>query len=223
MTQRDDQRVTAYHEAGHAVAGVVLRCNLVWVRLCGPDDPERADAILGRCRCRQLIVRGKLTPRQRDQIERRAVTLCAGGLAEARYTGRLDPVGVLGDVEAAIDLFGLRDFEAAFERAVRRARRLVKQHWEEIRAVADALCERGGLSRREVDELMEAVRLGSCGAVDGAGASRAAQERSRVPQQRRLVRGYDHRHEDGGDPCDASSSRHVSARSTGRADGREAS
>ena len=94
----DRRAVTAYHEAGHAVAALVLGRPVAWVSI----RPDRQ--YLGVCAF------GK------------AVIALAGPAAEAGFTGELDWAGAARDYDYALDLARGRG-----GRDAKRAERLVKR------------------------------------------------------------------------------------------------
>jgi hypothetical protein len=119
----DRRVVTAYHEAGHAVAALVLGRPVAWVSI----RPDRK--YLGVC----AFGKGVFRPSE-DWVEREAVIALAGPAAEAGFTGEMDWVGAAYDYDYA---FGLARGRGG--RDDKRADRLVKR-WL---AKADHLLGRG--------------------------------------------------------------------------------
>jgi hypothetical protein len=114
--------VTAYHEAGHAVAALVLGRPVAWVSI----RPDRK--YLGVC----AFAKGVFRPSE-DWVEREAVIALAGPAAEAGFTGQMDWTGAAHDYDYA---FGLARGRGGDDK---RADRLVKR-WL---AKADHLLGRG--------------------------------------------------------------------------------
>ncbi|NNE00112.1 MAG: cell division protein FtsH [Pirellulaceae bacterium] len=78
----DDETLTAYHEAGHAVIGYALGARIERVQLGGEADdhlPER----FGDC----LVNWGMVHPDCTEQRQRELMTILAGPVAEMIYRG----------------------------------------------------------------------------------------------------------------------------------------
>lgn len=118
----DPRAVTAYHEAGHAVAAMVLGRPVAWVSV----RPDRK--FLGVC----AFGKGVFRPSE-DWVEREAVIALAGPAAEAGLTGEMDWAAAAHDYDYA---FGLARGRGGDDR---KADRLVKR-WL---AKADHLLGRG--------------------------------------------------------------------------------
>jgi ATP-dependent Zn protease len=89
MPERSFSRLerTAYHEAGHAVMGFLLKRRVLSVSIAPLDDGSR-----GRCNYaptdpKLLRIDGETTARQRRTIERLIMCTLAGVLAEQLATG----------------------------------------------------------------------------------------------------------------------------------------
>lgn len=141
----DDETLTAYHEAGHAVVGYALGGRIESISL-GGDDGEDLPRRFGDCR----VNWGPVDTTADWQLQREIMTLLAGPVAEMIYRGeKLHPA-----------FFGpwTEDWRLAFERGVviakdpelrtRALERLIVQlHgqmktddcWAAIAAVADQL------------------------------------------------------------------------------------
>ncbi len=85
--------VTAYHEAGHAVAALSLGRPVAWVSI----RPDRK--YLGRC----AFGKGVFRPSE-DWIEREGIISLAGPAAEAGFTGELNWLAGRQDYEYAFGL-----------------------------------------------------------------------------------------------------------------------
>lgn len=78
----DEETLSAYHEAGHAVIGFALGARIESVQLWGEADdflPER----FGDCR----VNWGRVDPTADFQRQREIMTILAGPVAEMVYTG----------------------------------------------------------------------------------------------------------------------------------------
>jgi hypothetical protein len=81
----DDETITAYHEAGHAVVGYALGATIDSMQLGGEADdwlPRR----FGECR----VNWGKVDPNHDWQRTREILTILAGPVAEMVYRGECD-------------------------------------------------------------------------------------------------------------------------------------
>ena len=89
----DPREVTAYHEAGHAVAALVSADRWPGYR------SARTGSILGAVRVRQRSLRPS-----EDWVEREAIISLAGPAAEAGFTGEMDWPAAAHDYDYAFDL-----------------------------------------------------------------------------------------------------------------------
>jgi ATP-dependent Zn protease len=105
------REVTAYHEAGHAVAALALGRPVAWVSI----RPDRM--FLGICAFGKAVFRPS-----EDWVEREAVIALAGPAAEAGLTGEMDWAAAAHDYDYALDLARGRG-----GRDGRKAERLVKR------------------------------------------------------------------------------------------------
>jgi ATP-dependent Zn protease len=105
------REVTAYHEAGHAVAALALGRPVAWVSI----RPDRK--FLGICAFGKAVFRPS-----EDWVEREAVIALAGPAAEAGLTGEMDWAAAAHDYDYALDLARGRG-----GRDGRKAERLVKR------------------------------------------------------------------------------------------------
>jgi hypothetical protein len=148
----DPRQVTAYHEAGHAVAALALGRPVAWVSI----RPDRK--FLGVC----AFQKGVFRPSE-DWVEREAVIALAGPAAEAGYTGQLDWVGAAHDYDYALDLArgrGGRDGKKA-DRLVKRwlakADHLLGRGntWDAVERIAAELVRLEEISGRAARHLFE--------------------------------------------------------------------
>jgi len=146
-TRPDPLRVTAIHEAGHAVASYFLHVKIKAVTIIPAEDA------LGEVT--HPPIRFASSPgvfddsvRGIDRAERHIIVLWAGQLAQRKHAPRSRwRVSGSADREAAMKLFWhitsadekARNLQSAL--LWRRAELLVEQHWKSILAVADALLE----------------------------------------------------------------------------------
>jgi hypothetical protein len=155
---------TAHHEAGHAVACIVLGRAFVRVTIMPEGDS------LGHIRKtpppKSLQPDIETGPRERRWIEREALIALAGPAAEARFLGRRDRQGARGDVDRAV---GLAEYlyppgkvlDKYLDFMSERAASFVATpaNWTRIEALAGSLVVRRTLSGREAREI---CRLALC-------------------------------------------------------------
>jgi hypothetical protein len=154
VTDPNDLRLTAYHEAGHAVVACLLGRGVERVEV------GHRGSFNGR-----IVFTRELLGNQWKRRELEVTILHAGWQAEKAYLGRdPDPRGVADDEREARRLmssvglhFG-RTTEAEFARwnddAAAEAAELVARHWEVIRAVAERLATRKKVSGRLIRRLI---------------------------------------------------------------------
>lgn len=159
--------LTAYHEAGHAVAAVVLRVGAVYASIV-------PDAVMGTVGHVKHLgwpgpppdVEGDLA-RVRRHAEPRIILALAGVVAEKRHHGRRHNwIGANSDLRAATDLMGHfvspRQLQAYTDWMWARTEDLVELWWPQIEAVATALLDRRTMRGREIREVMMSVGQPSC-------------------------------------------------------------
>jgi ATP-dependent Zn protease len=138
LAGRDAER-SAYHEAGHAVAGRALglpcgRATIV------PKQGEHAG---------YAIVGSRGAP-----VQHRIVVGMAGAAAEAEYFGAAVCDGVDGErIDRLIVQTGLS--EGTLDRLRQQTHALLSRHWNSVERVAEALLVRRRLAGHEIDALIE--------------------------------------------------------------------
>jgi hypothetical protein len=107
--RQESEEVTAYHEAGHAVAALRLNRPLTCATIV-PGDDGSLGHISGRQLSQQMREEylagpggGRASRRLRDVIEAEIVVLFAGGLAEAQRKGHRRRLGTGGDYFMAVE------------------------------------------------------------------------------------------------------------------------
>lgn len=144
----NDFRVTAVHEAAHAVAAI--RAGLVFKHVTAiPDEYEETE---GALHWSDLQASGDIEM----SAELLAVVLLAGPCAEARFTRR-EVDDVFSDEEAADDrdaIAGLMLSTDAFLSASMEALALIDRDWTLIERVADELLEVDELDYLEVEAMV---------------------------------------------------------------------
>ena len=149
-------RVTAYHEAGHAVVALALGRPIHRVSVLPNQE------LLGKCEFRK----GMSRPAD-DWVETEILIALAGMVAEARYTGTYDRLAAARDLSYARKLSLQRATERQLERFEKRMRSKVEHIlagealWRAVEAVAEQLVCLGAISGRAARHLYEqAVRTG---------------------------------------------------------------
>ena len=124
------------HESGHAVAHLALGDEVVHVWV----DPTRPGGVGGECQSVTTT----------DPLAR-AVTFVAGGVAELLAGHAARPRYSKTDWSRAIALVGqqrIREVESC-------AKRLLTKNWNAVRAIAQALVDRGELTGTQVRRIFE--------------------------------------------------------------------
>lgn len=144
----NEYRITAVHEAAHAVAAI--RSGLVFQHVTAiPDEFEETE---GSLHWSELHASGEVEM----SPELLAVVLLAGPCAEARVTDR-EVDDVFADEEAADDRAALASLMLsadAFVNASLEALALVERDWPLIERIADELLEVDELAYAEVEALV---------------------------------------------------------------------
>lgn len=147
----DEFRITAVHEAAHAVAAI--RAGLIFKHVTAlPDEFEETE---GALHWSDLHASGdvEVSP------QLLAVVLLAGPLAEARLTGR-EVDEVFTDEEALDDRDAIHELmlgSDAFVAASVDALQLIERDWPLIERIADELMEVDVLAYDEVEALVAAA------------------------------------------------------------------
>jgi ATP-dependent Zn protease len=148
------QRITAYHEAGHAVLALSLGRPVDWVSI----RPDRQ--FLGMCAFRKAVFRPS-----EDLLEREAIIALGGLAAEARFTGSYCWEGAGRDYDYVFDLAKSRaGSDKAADRLVRRflakAEHLLARpgHWQAVEKIAEELLRLDEISGRAARHFYEAER-----------------------------------------------------------------
>lgn len=152
-----DIREVAYHEAGHAVAALVLHLSIgaKGATITPSDLAHGALKIWGSPpRSRRI---GALPHATRGRLESYAIAACAGYEAQKKFCPGCDFSGDDDENKASELLTWLspKDETRSAHMALARleARDLVERYWKQIETVAEALVERKSLTRDELWEI----------------------------------------------------------------------
>jgi len=155
---RKSLEATAYHEAGHAVIALSERMRVKSATIVPGEDYWGAVA-------RQNMTRVQMgfdePAKMHRYLTREIRVILAGLAAEWRFTGRNNFRGASSDYKEAINLslhvYGsdtivpyLRFMSALMKEEVSKPAR-----WAQIKAIAEALMERGTIRNREIREICD--------------------------------------------------------------------
>lgn len=157
----DDETITAYHEAGHAVVAYALGARIESVGLWGEADeflPERFGEI--------RVNWGRVLPAADWQLQRELLSVLAGPIAEMIYRGeRIEPARYApwqADWEHAVRCVSAlsrdrnRQLELLRIACVELERRLRDDDcWAAIASVADELLAHEQLEEEQIADLLE--------------------------------------------------------------------
>jgi ATP-dependent Zn protease len=155
---------TAYHEAGHAVMGILLGCSPQSVSILPdgsgavgkttfPDDPDSIPRYLDK------------SPKRQRYLEQRAMSALAGTVAhDLKYPSRRHDAGDQCDYERARELIECfttsREHHTAYVKMLMiKARDYLKKDWSCVEAVATALLEHDQLSGDALSEIVRTAAL----------------------------------------------------------------
>ena len=143
---------TAYHEAGHAIAGDALGLTVMEVSVAAGQGS------LGRCCFLE-------TPDTDEFLEKRQIAKLAGAEAQRHIMPGYDGVGASSDMLSAVDgqarRYGIADLhvaEAQMAEWSERARALVQANLEVIHVLARVLVERGTLGGEQFHMALNEAR-----------------------------------------------------------------
>lgn len=152
-------RLTAYHEAGHAVMAQLCGQYIVKVEIIGSGDLSGTCSSL-RFRGEPAIGEDPAMPTA--AVEARILCLCAGMAAENMAGGCTASQDGGGDLDEAVRL-ALRlvdDCEAVMpylQRASEFAEEILGRHWDAVETLATSLLARKSIAGEEVRELLAPV------------------------------------------------------------------
>ena len=168
----------AYHEAGHVVVGHLLGLQLLDTDLWTDSEGGRGHTHFAHPGSWFQPLRGTLSAREHDLIERVLTTFMAGLAAESRF-GHEDPDGSGYDVDQSMREWvsfiadTTEERSAALDRFLDRAATMVErpQVWGAIEAVASSLLERPQLEGFAAAQIVVGALRGSPGEPEHGPAS----------------------------------------------------
>jgi ATP-dependent Zn protease len=147
-------RLTAYHEGGHAVVAYILHRRFGSISIVPEEDVE-GRITLGKAK--YIEPDWDTSRRCVIELEKRAMVLCAGVVAERLFTGRRHWKGSENDITKAVDYLAYQcgndeEVSAYLELIWIRTRNLLRlpQHWAAVEAVAEELLKNSFLGQRRV-------------------------------------------------------------------------
>ena len=168
----------AYHEAGHVVVGHLLGLQLLDTDLWTDSEGGRGHTHFAHPGSWFQPLRGTLSAREHDLIERVLTTFMAGLAAESRF-GHEDPDGSGYDVDQSMREWvsfiadTTEERSAALDRFLDRAATMVErpQVWGAIEAVASSLLQRRQLEGSAAAQIVVDALRGSPGEPEHGPAS----------------------------------------------------
>jgi hypothetical protein len=155
MSAADPNRLTAYHEAGHAVIALAEGRTIQEVSIL--PGPQR----LGHCQVKKGAGR-----KLKDSLETDLLILLAGMAAEARLTGRYGLRGAAQDLQMAQSLASLRapnerQGQRLLERTLAKVEHLLADAatWRAVEAVATELLVSQRISGRAARHFYELAMM----------------------------------------------------------------
>jgi hypothetical protein len=152
--------VTAFHEAGHAVAHFDLEIPIGYVTIVPKGDS------LGRATGRRprWFDPDEVSARMQWHVQREIVSLYAGPIAESKMTGAGNHAGAEGDHHTIVQLAdcvvgGAEELQAFISWLEIRSTNLVEHRWFAIEAVAQALLNEKRMTGKRVAEVVRQSNL----------------------------------------------------------------
>jgi ATP-dependent Zn protease len=152
MEKKQDEIEAAYHEAGHAVAALVLSHRFKDV-LIGPRK--------NRLKYPKESLEGVWSDAPDHQRQHIIISMAGAASSEIR-TGKppdWDAVAYGGDREAIVDLLlrGGPNHDSQFQELYSETLGLLRGHWKAVEAIAKALLEHKRLSYKQVKAIYDAA------------------------------------------------------------------
>src|SRR5262245_32163208 len=147
---RGDRRVIAFHEAGHAVAAILLGHRVLRVYLFTDTEQGLCGTAVHRRRGPSLLNDARMTPRALDEALVEVQVAFAGAEAACRVTGRWDNdaatddnLTIFGLAELVCEHGGAEERDAFLGWLHLRVKALLQKPgaWEAVEAIAAALLE----------------------------------------------------------------------------------
>ena len=156
----DDETLSAYHEAGHAVIAYALGGAVDSIQLGGEAD-DRLPRRFGECR----IHWGRVDPHANWQVQREVLTILAGPAAEMIYLGeQLHPADFspwqadwqnAWEIGKALTEDATRRGEILWQLVIRLERLMRDDRcWPAVAALADELLAHEFLDREQAEQIL---------------------------------------------------------------------
>jgi hypothetical protein len=152
--RRPPVKLTAYHEAGHAVIAYILRKRFASISIIPNEDSEGRVSI---GKAKHIEPDWDTSRRCVTELEKHAMVLCGGVVAERLLTGHKHWRGSENDITKASEYLAFlcgndEETSAYLELIWIRTRNLLKVpgHWAAVQAVADELFKHSYLGQKRV-------------------------------------------------------------------------
>ena len=141
----------AYHEAGHAAAAILLKRGINYASIVPKEG------MIAHCNLPERKVSAAQKPKW---SEREILVLLSGPASEELYSGAINRRGAAGDFNGAIELTNDHEYQEEYlDEIYDKAKTFIKNHWEQVKLLANALLEHKHLSDAKMRKQLRVARL----------------------------------------------------------------